>query len=270
MIEPIRHHHRNIPFQNPSIMNRKNIVIVAGIAVAAAVVLFFSFSSSPETTLAAGTIGAGDGDRIEGVERAERYRAQQIDASAVTLDNPEIQELLQDDQVLKLISDPTFQRAINSAEMSRVLVSEEFQRAIRRPEFVDAFSRQINAPLAMDEMNRQQRQILAEGFNMTAELARLVVENEGLARMFASNHDLARAVSINAEFGRALVESPDLQELFAKRETLNALGDLQRSGIMETAGFGRLVRSPAVMSMLGRAESRNELYEMARINVTQY
>lgn len=244
-------------------MKRKTMFVLAAVVLGAAVILYVSTSDFPaQPDDVVGTIGATDGDRIAGVEQAQRYRTQQIGDEAVTLDNPEIQELLQDDEVIRLIQNPEFQRAMLNDELRRALMSEELQRALLQADFSSELGRvQV---LQMDvELQRQQRELFADRMFLNSDLARLVAENEGLARVLVSNEAFARAIAMDEAFGRALVANVDLQRAFSNIEVLSVLADMQRTGLFVTEGFQRVMLSTEAFSLMANADTRDDFFGRA-------
>jgi len=245
-------------------MNRKTMFVLAAVVLGAAVILYVSTSDYPaQPDDVVGTIGTGDGDRIAGVEQAQRYRTQQIGDEAVTLDNPEIQELLQDDEVIRLIQNPEFQRAMASEELRRALMSESLQRAVLQAEFSTALGRFEAQKLDATSFNRQELQQFANRIFPNADLARLVMENESLAKVFISNEPFALAVAGNEAFARELLASQDLQRMFSNVDAVSAMANLQRTGLISTAAFQRIVLSPEAFSLMATSDQRDDFFGRA-------
>jgi hypothetical protein len=255
-------------------MKRKTMFVLAAVVLGAAVIIFVSTSDFPaQPADVVGTIGATDGDRVAGVEQAHRYRTQQIGDEAVTLDNPEIQELLQDAEVIRLIQNPEFQRAMLNDELRRALMSEELQRAVLQAEFSRALGGlqvlQMDAELSRQMVEFQERELFGKRMFLNDDLARLVAANADLARVLVSNEGFARAIAMDESLGRALVANVDLQRLFSNIEVLSVMADMQRAGIFDTVGFGRILLSDEAFSLMANADSRDDFFgRAASIEVT--
>src|SRR5215217_7852454 len=86
------------------LMSTKIVLLVATTAVAVIAIIGNALVGYPPSIFDAGTIGAGDG--MSGVQQAGRYKGKT--AETVTLTNPEIQALLQNDQILRLVKSEAF------------------------------------------------------------------------------------------------------------------------------------------------------------------
>ena len=83
-------------FKNPLGRGKKTFLIASALIAVIAVAYFSFISPPPEAEDVRGTIG--------GVEKAEKYRAEQITDKDVILQDPEIQELLQNDMIHNLLT----------------------------------------------------------------------------------------------------------------------------------------------------------------------
>ena len=116
------------------IMQTKTVLIGAAAAVAAIAVIGHFVVGYPPSTSDAGTIGAGTigaSDTISGVQQAGRYRGRAMNEGDVTLSNPEIQALLQDDKVLALVQSDVF-RTLMRDESFRQLQNDAAYQALQK------------------------------------------------------------------------------------------------------------------------------------------
>ena len=93
-------------------MNPKKIfAIVAGVFALGLIFSVTVLGFPPMGDEGAGTLGVSDttSGRIPGVQQAERFRTGEIGETDVSLDHPEIQALLQNDEVLAIIQSEVFQ-----------------------------------------------------------------------------------------------------------------------------------------------------------------
>lgn len=252
---------------------KKQSIVLAG-AAAIAVVLVFVLATTkfpPAEADAAGTIGAAD-TSIAGVEPAQRYRAEQIGDDAVTIDDPEIHELLQDDEVLAVIQNPEFQRAIRDGALGRALLDRTFWEALQRTELQRALmERTMSEPLARTEMSRTQREEFARtAFAERTEMQRAVIENPDLARALAQDPALARAIAQDGDLARAVGQGTELQRVFADRQALDILQSLQRTELMRTEGFQRVMARQEFLARMVRDPSFSRtVFERAQMERTQ-
>lgn len=249
-------------------MKRKNLLIIAAAVLGAALVFFLAYSgSSPQTDDVVGTIGAA-GDPIPGVEQAERYRAQQIDDAAVTLESAEIQELLQDDAVLRLVQDPAFQHAMRNDVVRTALQREELQHAISQAEFVMALAQARGDQSGRPVMQRQE----VENFiNRVFEtnLAHSFLRNYELAYFLARNQELAHAIAKNQLLNQAMLGSTDLQNLFSSADAVTALAQLQHSGAFDRPAFQHMVTDRTAFQLMENTGAREAFFNQARLQVKQ-
>lgn len=102
--------------QNPARSGRKVTLVLAGVVLAAVVVIYFAFLYPPTSDEnLRGTIG--------GVEKAERYRAEQIGEADVVLQDPEIQDLLQRDDFQRLIASDDFRKLLARSDVRELLAN---------------------------------------------------------------------------------------------------------------------------------------------------
>src|SRR6476619_429760 len=83
------------------LMLTKKVLLAATTVVAAIAIIGHSLVGYPPSVFDAGTIGGGDG--MGGVQQAGRYHGVKKTDADVSLSSPEIQTLLQNDQVLRLV-----------------------------------------------------------------------------------------------------------------------------------------------------------------------
>jgi hypothetical protein len=70
----------------------------------------------PSTSQVAGTMGSGD----DGVQRAQKYRANQMTEADVVLKNPEFQQIVQSDAFQKLLKNEEFVKFASSGNLSNL------------------------------------------------------------------------------------------------------------------------------------------------------
>ena len=102
----------------PARKTNRRLVLIAAVGVAAIGLALAIGSNFPPT--AEETAGA-----IGGVERAERYRAETIKPEDITLDAPEVQEVVQSDEFQEILANPELREALASDAMRAVLSNDK-------------------------------------------------------------------------------------------------------------------------------------------------
>jgi hypothetical protein len=99
--------------------NIKKFAVIGFIAVVAIFVAASYFGFPPNEEDVQGTIG-----------KADKYRAEQITADDVELNNPEIQAMLQDDKIIKMLQDEHFMQALADVNLRKAFRDEQLRSAI--------------------------------------------------------------------------------------------------------------------------------------------
>ncbi|HJQ21915.1 MAG TPA: hypothetical protein VJ867_16345 [Gemmatimonadaceae bacterium] len=247
-----------------SMMAKKALVIgstvVAAIAIVAVVIVGY-----PPTGREAGTIGGLRSDSIAGVQQAGRYRNRSISERDVTLDNPDVQALFQNDEILTLVKSDAFRtamrndafRELQSNEMFRKLMSTEAYREL-----------QSNAAYRELQSNALFRELQAQAASRTA-------QNTEAMRM-AQNTEAMHALQ-NSEAFHQLQANAAYRQLLAN----DAFRELQANAafreLMANDAFRSLLANDAYRQLLSaelfRAVSRNaqmsELFMSAAMRMQQ-
>jgi len=100
--------------------NKKTRVLIIGSALVAILVLYFAVFYPWPTTNSdlSGTVG--------GVEKANKYQAEQISDKDVAVQEGIVQKLIQNDKIQKLINDPNFQKIAGNDALK-----ETFENALK-------------------------------------------------------------------------------------------------------------------------------------------
>lgn len=172
-------------------MNRKTYFIVGAAVVALALVLYFAYSGFPPAAGVAGTLAGGD-TTLAGVERADRYRAPQIDAGDVVLDNADLQLILQDPDIVEALRSDTFRTALKGA-----LTNEDLKATLTKAIMGPVV---INNPAAhADLMNALQEVVMGPAaLNNPTEGAALMNALTNVLSDDALRSALARALMVPA------------------------------------------------------------------------
>src|SRR2546425_846688 len=170
----------------------KKAVLIGSAAVAVVIVVAGILTGFPPGIRDAGTIG--------GVQPAARYHGRVMADSDVSLKNPEIQALFQNDKVLQLVRSDVFRQAMQNQAFRHLMASDAFRQILAS----DAFR------VVME--NDLYRSLLAD------DAFRAVMENDLYRQVLAS--DAFRTLEA-AEAFRALAQSQALSQAFM-REAMRA------------------------------------------------
>ena len=128
--------------------SQKALLIGGAVVVVALIVYFAAISPWPAERQATGTIG--------GVEKAEKYQADQLSEENVKLSDSELQDLLQNDEFTRLISDKNamdFLRSLDAKQLD-ALKALDAQRTLFevKAQYIEAFSAYHEARLNVMRM----------------------------------------------------------------------------------------------------------------------
>jgi hypothetical protein len=108
-------------YEEAEMQNRKTIVMIAGVIVAAGVGFLAWRGAVPSRDGTEGAIGA-----------AKRYQSQQIGDQDVTLDDAQVATFIQSDSFRKLATDPKFREAARSESFGRVVENNSIREVSAR------------------------------------------------------------------------------------------------------------------------------------------
>jgi len=108
------------------LMSTKKMLIIATTAVAAIAIVGQVVTGYKPSIFDAGTVGAKDG--MSGVQQAGRYKGRKLSEEDVTLSNPRIHALFQNDQILKLVKSDAFRELMGNDQFRELMSSEAYQQ----------------------------------------------------------------------------------------------------------------------------------------------
>ena len=115
------------------VMTTKRKLVMGSTMVAAVAVIAALLTGYPPTGTEGGTMGGlqkdGD-DAIAGVQQASRFRNKAVTERDITLGNPEVQLLFQNDQILRLVKSDVFREAMKNGAF-RELQSNDALRELQ-------------------------------------------------------------------------------------------------------------------------------------------
>jgi len=166
-----------------AMMTRKALLIgstaVAIVLVGAALITGF-----PPLGGGAGTIGGGDS--IPGVQQAARYHGRVMTQADVSLKNPEIQALFQNDQVLHLVQSNAFQQVMRNADFRALQSDAAYNELMSSELYHELMANAAYHELMADEAFRDLQAKGAFRQSQSAEDMRALQDNE-LFRKLKSN-----------------------------------------------------------------------------------
>ena len=111
-------------------MLTKKVLIVATTVVAGIAIIGQAVTGYPPSVFDAGTIGGKDDpkDGMTGVEQAGRFKGRTMSEEDVTLSDPQIHALFQNDQVLKLVKSDVFRAAMRDDAFRKLHSSDAFHQ----------------------------------------------------------------------------------------------------------------------------------------------
>ena len=112
------------------VMNTKRKLVMGSTMVAAVAVIAALLTGYPPKGNEAGTMGGLEkdgGDAIAGVQQASRFRNKAVTERDITLGNPEVQLLFQNDQILRLVKSDVFREALRNNNFRELQASDAFR-----------------------------------------------------------------------------------------------------------------------------------------------
>ena len=187
------------------VMSPKKALIIGTTAVAAIAIIGQALVGYTPSVFDAGTIGAGDG--MSGVQQAGRYKGKPMSEKDVTLSNPQIQALFQNDQVLKLVKSDVFREAMRDESFRELQSSEAFQRLMSSDAYRVLMSNEAYQRLMASEAYQQLMSNEAYHRLMSSEAYQQLMSNEAYRETMAKavdrqvlQSDAYRAVMANEAY----------------------------------------------------------------------
>lgn len=226
-------------------MAKKVLIGLIGIAAAGLLVAYVG-GGFPATTGTEGTIGA-----------AQRYNAEQIKKSDVTIENAALASFMQTDVFEKLSRDkmavaalasPDVQAALGNAQISAALADSTLAQALANPAVQAALANPALAQaLASPELQKALADAAANGTGLAASGLRASGVDSQLASALA-NPALAQALA-DRSFAAALA-GPQLQAALANPALAQAMLNKDFAAALASPGLQGALASPGLMQVL--------------------
>src|SRR6266581_5493815 len=221
------------PMKEP-IMTRK-AVLIGSAAVAVVIVVAGILTGFPPGIREAGTIG--------GVQPAARYHGRVMADSDVSLKNPEIQALFQNDKVLQLVRSDVFRQAMQNQAFRHLMASDAFRQILASDAFRHLMENDFYRRLMADEAFR--------GLQASAAFRELQ-DNELFRRLLAQ--DAFRQMESSDAMQR-LQEN----ELYLRLQANAAFRDVMASDAFRTVEAAEAFRALAQSQALSQAFMREAM-----------
>ncbi|HUP24972.1 MAG TPA: hypothetical protein VNB06_18785 [Thermoanaerobaculia bacterium] len=233
----------NTTMTQPARRSNRRVVLIAALGVAA-IGLALALTVNREAPTPEETAGA-----IGGVERAERYRGETLAETDITLDAPEVQEIVQSDEFQEILSNPELREAFASDAMRAVLANDQL-RAV----FANDFLR--NA-LANDRL----RNVLAND-QLRAALAAVLGSDQirggfgyGNAGDQSIHNDAIRAVFANDAL-RGVLANDQQRAVFASDKWRNVIAADELRAVLANDSLRAALASDAVRAVFANDQLR--------------
>jgi predicted lactoylglutathione lyase len=244
-------------------MLTKKVLIIGTTAVAVIAVIGQAVVGYQPSVFDAGTVGAGDG--MSGVQQAGRYKAKTDDN--VTLSNPEVSALFQNDQTLKLIQSDVFREAMRNDTFRKLQASDEFRQLLANDSYRKILA---NDSYRMILANDSYRMLLAN------ESFRALLANDSYRKVLASAsfrelmaNESYRKIMANDSY-RMLLANDSYRMLLANDSYRMLLANDTFARLMANDNFVRLMANDSFVRLMANDSYRmllsNDSYRMLLAN----
>lgn len=226
------------------LMTRK-LFLIGATSVAIIAIVAGRIFPIPSTGSEVGTIGGSeiDSSGMSGVQKADRYRGRAMSNQDVSIANPEIAVLFQNQDVLTLVKSDVFRQAMQSDAFRRVQANDAFRVMASQEAFARMMSSEAYARLQQNDAYRK---------SMANDAAREVLMSELSRRLDAKAVDAkvldAKAVDAKAVEARMAGRDADLAREVAKLDAFRA--------VMANDAFRQLMASDAFRVMMANEAFR--------------
>ena len=200
------------------LMSTKKILIGATTAVAAIALIGYALVGYPPSGFEGGTIGTGDG--MGGVTKAERYKGKTITEKDVSLSNPQIMALFQNDGILKLVKSEEFKKAMRDETFRELQSSELYQELMSSEVYQELMSSEVYQELMSSEAYQELMSSEAYQELMSNETYQQLMSSEAYLELMSSEAYLELMSSeayqelMSSELFLQISQSPAMSELF--------------------------------------------------------
>lgn len=224
-------------------MLTKRVLIGVTTAVAVVAIIGYLVVDYKPSVYDAGTVGVTNG--MSGVQKADRFRGRTMTEKDITLSNPAISTLLQNDKILKLVQSKAFHEALNNDAFLAVLNNDAFHDLANSKVFHDLLNNDAFHDLASND---------AAAFNVL-----LVASNEASRQGPGVNaNDLANKVLSQEAYNRVLnseayhdvMANEALHDLLANDSFHDLLANESFHDLLSNESFHDVLNNDAFLAVL--------------------
>jgi hypothetical protein len=225
-------------------MNKRNVVILGTLLVAAVIGIVYWKGIYPPRTGVEGTIGA-----------ANRYQSQQIAESDVVLKDQAVQAFIQSDTFRKLAANPEFAKTAESASFQELAKSEAFRKTAEMSSFQEAmksrdFLSVVESGHLAEALKNADLRAVMEMKNFEAFMAEAAKAEAKTAEALNKIAESARYEAIrNSEGWKNVEANKAIMEMLTTVEMQLAKSEAFQSVVSEAA-FAEMAKSEAFQSIV--------------------
>jgi len=244
-----------------SISKKMRMVLAVTVPLVLVVAYVAFFYPWPNESATVGTIG--------GVQKADRFRADQVTAADVSLKDAQLQVLLQNDQVLKFVRSDAFKQLVNNKDFQQLVSNAQFEQFATEQAVTSQFH---FANTEVTQLITNQEFIAACSQNALTGFA-----SEPISNLFY-NHDFQQILGqkpfqqlvSNEQFqalfsqigGQNIAQNPTAQQIanqvgaqavlsnLIAQEFLNSPGFGQFLGMFSNPAFAQLVNNSNILDLI--------------------
>jgi hypothetical protein len=247
-----------------ALMSRRTM-IYAGAGVAIVILIVSAVADFPPLGGTAGTMGDPPG-----VQQAARYRGRTMTAADVTLDNPEVKALLQNDQILRLVKSDVFRDVMNNESFRELQSSEAYQQLMSTEAFRELQSSEAYQQLMATESFRELQSSEAYQQLMSSAAYREAKSSEAYQQLMSS--EAFRELQSSEAF-RELRSNEAYQQLMSSESFRELQSSEAFQQLMSTEAFRELQSNELFRDLqsneMFRAVSRDARLSEAFMNLAQ-
>jgi len=222
------------------LMSTKKLMLGATTAVALIAIIGYAIVGYPPSGNDAGTIG--------GVQKADRYRGRTLTEKDVTLSNPEIKALFQNDAVLKLVKSSEFRAALNNDAFHDLLNNEAYHDLQKNEVFMDIMDNDASHDLFNNEAFHDLLNNDAFHDILNNDVAKIDV-NKGEVLHDLQNNEALHDI-LNTEAGHDLLNNDAFHDLLNNEAGHDLLNNDSFHDIMNNDAFHDIMNNDALHDLL--------------------
>ena len=222
-------------------MLTKRVLIGVTTAVAVVAIIGYIVVDYKPSVYDAGTVGAGTA--ITGVEKAGRFRGHTLTEKDITLSNPAIGALFQNDKVLKLVKSEAFHEAMNNETFRELTSSEQFRELESSPAFHDLQTSEAFQSLLQSDASYNVLLVASHEANHDAS----AVAKNDVSHVLSS--ETYREI-LNSEAYHEITNNPAFHDMLKSDAFLNVLNNDAFRDVVNNQAFRDVLTNDAFLQVL--------------------